>query len=154
MPAPTADFINGAVDAVVTALEADAGFMALVNKVEDSLPESTEIPVQYLPHAGVAYLRDESNLDESTFTRTALTIDIGIRLYHRGTDRRTVWRTLQQAAAEIEGMVAAERHAGLFGSFAAGAQYLGGVAIDTQEASGYGALLPVRIQLYAYRADT
>ena len=154
MSAPSADFLNDAVSAVVTALQTDTAFMAVVETVEQDLPESTEIFDQALPHAGVVYLSDEIDLDESTFTRAAIVIDIGIRLYHRGGTRATVWQTLQQAAALIQRRVATERHAGLFGSFCVGAQYLGGVAIETQEAAGFGAVLPVKIQLLIYLSDT
>ena len=167
MPVPGVDFLNGAVDAVVTALKASAVFMSAsaasppagasgtIVKVEDYLPETTEIPVQYLPHAGVVYLSDDFMAEESSAGDSEIAIDIGIRLYGRSTDRRTLWRNLLQAAAAIERVVALEMNGtgGMFGDFASNALYQGGTAIDTQEAAGYGAMQLVRIQLWATRSD-
>lgn len=167
MAAPSKDFLNDAVDAVVTALKASPDFMSAsaagapvgaagtVLLVEDYLPETEEIPDHYLPHAGVVWLGWEILEEESSAGETEMAIDIGIRLYGRSLDRRAMWRDLGKAAAAIERVVALEMNAdgGEFGGFASNAKTLGGDAIDVKERLGSGGLALVRIQLWVTRTD-
>jgi hypothetical protein len=123
--------------------------------IEDRLPPCEEIPDHRLPHCGVAYLGDDPNIADSAASDTAYTINLGLRLYHRGTNRRKVWRELMRACAVIAKIVAYEMspEGSNFNGFAENARYIGGVAIDTREQSGFGALLPVRIALEISRPD-
>lgn len=148
------DFLNAAVDAVVTALKASLPFMApaaLVNAtgviaaVEDYLPDTTEIPDYSLPHASVVYLGDDILPDLTTGTTTGISVEIGLRLYARGADRRGIWRDLIQAAAAVERTVTADR---TLGGAVVTSFYGGGNAIDTQEQSGFGAMQLVKIHLW------
>ncbi len=173
MPVPTVDFLNDAVDAVVTALQQSVDFMSpnapvqpngatpiahgtgVVMIVEDNLPDTTEIPSYRLPHCSVFYSSDEELHEEDSAGDSEIAIEIGIRLYNRGADRRTVQRTLLQAAAAVERVVKLQMNANgtNFDSYASNARYHGGTAIDTEEKSGYGAMQLVRLELWVTLSD-
>ncbi len=174
MPAPTVDFLNGAVDAVVTALQQSVDFMAstaanpqpdgsppvaggtgVVMVVEGNLPDTTEIPQFNLPHAGVFYSRDEYDEGDSDAGATAIGIEVGIRIYSRGSDRQATWESLLQAAAAVRRVVGLEMNATgtQFDSFATNARYLGGEAIEIEEKSGWGAMQLVKVWLEATLSD-
>lgn len=149
------DYINEAIEAVKTVLEASPLFMAAavlpgatgtIRSVETDLPDTTTIRGDKMPHASVVYLGHEP-ADDGTIESTDYNVRIGIRLYHRGTDRSAVWRAIQKAAAAITGIVEQENEDGLFGGYCVIARDNGGQAIDTQEENGYGAMLASSITL-------
>lgn len=158
MANPGSDFINQAISEVIAVLEASPLFMShLANHapagaegsivcVEADLPETTTIRQDKLPHASVVYLKHEAT-DDGTISSQDYKIEIGIRLYHRGSDRPSVWGAIQKAAAAISSIVDLENTSGQFGGFAQLAWDRGGTAIDTQEATGYGAMLLTGINL-------
>lgn len=149
MAAPTFDFINQAQDELIAVLSASAEFKALVKTIEGDLPETDRIPTPKLPHCGVIYLDDEPAWEDSAASDTDYRITLGLRFYHRGTDRQAVWEKLKKAAALVAKIVAYENSpfGSSFNGFAVLGRYEGGTAIDTKEESGFGALLLVRVSL-------
>lgn len=155
---PGNDFINQAIDEVIAVLTDSPLFMSpdatdapedavgSIVYVEADLPETTNIRKDRLPHASVVYL-SHGDADDGTVDSTDYTVEIGIRLYHRGTDRKAVWSALQQAAAAITAIVEQQAHVGQFGGFATLARDRGGRGIDTEEESGFGAALATGITL-------
>lgn len=162
MAAPSDDYLNQAVSEVVAALTASPLFMAsdapdapaeaagTVRYVEDDIPETHAIPEQRLPHCGVIYLRHGAPVDETAGTND-YEIEIGIRLYNRGTDRSAVWSALQKAAAAITKITESENAGGRFNSFATICRDKGGNGIDTSEQGGFGAMLLTGIVLQITR---
>lgn len=162
MAAPGTDFLNQAVDEVIAALRAHPLFMSpnasgapadasgVVMYVEGDLPETTKIPDYRLPHAGVVYLGHEPVRDDAIGAWDYL-IEIGIMLYHRGSDRAAVWGKVQQAAAAVAQVVEDAMAGDRFDGFAVLAWDKGGNAIDVAEQSGYGAMMPTGIILQITR---
>lgn len=166
MAAPSDDFINQAIAEAVAAFTASPLFMSHnamgapagaagpVMCVEDDLPETTAIPQHRLPHCGMVYLRHDRS-DQDSAGQTDYQIEIGLRLYHRGTDRAAVWGALQTAAAAVSKVVSEEMgpSGGRFNGFANLAWDKGGTAIDTEERSGFGAMLLSGIVIDFTRPD-
>jgi hypothetical protein len=168
MARPTEDFLNQAIDELMAVLKASPYFLApdaadapagargVVMGLEDDLPETDQIEEYLLPHCSVVYLDDDPNEEDSTSSQTDLVITLGLRLYHRGPDRREVWRTLKKAAAIVNKIVRREMvsSGGQFNDFATLANYAGGTAIDTKEKNHqYGAMQLVRVMLQITRPD-
>ncbi|GEM_PF-6748179 len=161
MAAPTEDYINQAQDELMAVLLASPDFMAasapdapegasgVIACVEDDLPEAKRIPSDKLPHCSVVYLEDGPVWEDSAASDTDYQITIGLRLYHRGTDRREVWRKLKRATAIVAKLIALEMSptGTNFDGFATLARYEGGTAIDTEEDSGFGAMQLVRVTI-------
>lgn len=166
MAAPTDDWINQAVAEVIAALTASPYFMSpdsedapegasgVVMAVEDSLPETEKLLNHELPHCGVVYLGHDI-ADQDAATQTDYRIEIGLRLYNRGGDRREVWQALQKAAAAVSKVVSLEMgpDGSRFNGFANLARDSGGQGIDVKENGGYGAILPTGIVLDITRPD-
>lgn len=166
MAAPTDDFLNQAVDETLTVLSASPYFMSpdassaplgaagVVMLVEKNLPEVTAIPDYRLPHCGIAYLADDPVMEDSAASETDYVIQVGLRLYHRGTDQQAVCETLQAAAASVAKIVALQMAGGgQWNGFAGRITYLGGKPIDVKEATGFGVLQAVKIALQITRPD-
>ncbi|MNT36013.1 hypothetical protein D3C72_1720700 [compost metagenome] len=167
MAIPTDDFLNQAIDEVVAVLEASPDFMSdeassppadasgVIKCVEDYFPSWEDIPANQLPHCSVGYLGDEPNLIDSAASGEDYTINLGIRLYHRGTDRRQIWRDLLKAGAAVAKILSYEMspEGANFNGFVTNAQYLGGEPIDTHEPSAFGGCLTVRVALQISRPD-
>lgn len=163
MASPGDNYINQAVDEVVAALTAHPAFMSpnaenpplgavgsIVFVEDDAPPKTTKIPNQRLPHAGVVYLGHKPGGDDSRGT-TSYEVEIGIRLYNRGTDRKAVWSALHQAAAAVSKVVEDELRGDRFNGLAVLAWDTGGDAIDMMEEGGFGAALYTGIVLKIYR---
>lgn len=167
MPAPTDDFLNDAEDALLAALEASPDFMKAgasgappaahgpIAFIEADLPETENILKHRLPHAGVVYLGDDPLVEEGSASESRYNVQIGVRLYHRGANRKEVWRTLKKAAAIVAKVVAKQMSpsGGQFDGLANLAYYRGGTAIDTKEKTGFGAQQLVRVTLQITRPD-
>ena len=161
MSIPTDDFLNQAIDEVVAVLKASPAFMSdeapspppeasgIIRYVEDYFPSWEDIPTNHLPHCSVGYLGDGLNVMDSAASGEDYTINIGIRLYHRGMDRRQLWRDLLQAGAAVARIVSDEMspEGANFNGFVTNARYIGGEPTDTHEASGFGGCLTVRVAL-------
>lgn len=164
MAAPGNDYINQAVEIVTATLKANPLFMSpdapdapegavgVVRFVENDLPElGPQIPQNRIPHAGIVYLGHEPMRDGASSTASYV-IEVGIRLYNRGTDRAEVWRQLQQAAAAVTKHAEIELAGGRFDGFATLIWDKGGTAVDTVEnGGGFGAMLTTGIVMQIRR---
>jgi len=167
MPAPSADWINESEDTVEAFLKASPDFMSpnasgapagatgTIVYVETDLPETKSILQHRLPHASVVYLSDSPVPADSSASVGDYAIEIGIRLYNRGADRRLTWRALKKAAAAVAKLVALEMspEGTRMDGFAVSIDYDGGTAVDTVEESGYGAMQLVKVRVQIQRPD-
>lgn len=161
MPAPTFNFLNEAQDALICALkrskrlmspkakDAPAGAYGVIRRIEDDVPEMDRLRDDELPFCAVMYLGDGIVWDDSASSDTDYEIRLGVWIYARGANRRKVWSDLKQAAAAVAGVVAYENSplGSNFDGFAVMGRYLGGDMIDTEEKTGFGALMAVEVSL-------
>ncbi len=160
----TVDFLNEALDAVVTVLAASSIFMSTgtgtvktVARKALSLPRLTKIQQSLLPYAGVVHDEDKPLEEESSLGETEIALNVGVWLYDRGGDSEALEVKLLKARAALLRIVDTEvRRAEPFGGKAGNAHYLGGPTadVDEEDQRSFGLLSVARIQLWVPRPPT
>ena len=154
------DFLNAALDAVVSTLAASTIFMATgtgtITKVERrSLMKFTAIFDQDLPYAGICLSEDGELESESSLGSTEVGMDVLVWLYGRGADSAALEASLLKAKAALLRIVDTEVRADRFGGTVGNARYKGGPQVDTEEASAnFGLLCTAQLELWVPRPPT